>query len=337
MGVSKSALITGVTGQDGSYLAELLLSKGYKVYGLVRRLSTPNYTRIAHILDDITLLHGDLLDMPSLIGALYDSMPDEVYNLAAQSHVGDSFRQPFLTWQTNATGPLNLLEAIRHTGMYPRIYQASTSELFGKTDASIQNERTPFHPRSPYGIAKQASYWNMINYREAHGMFTCNGILFNHESPRRGEDFVTRKITRGVARIAMGLQSFIELGNVDTARDWGYAGDYVGAMWLMLQQDRAKDYVVATGETHTVKEFLQKSFARIGIQDWINYVAFDPAMQRRTDVYYLAGDASAARKELGWTPSVHFDELVNMMVDADIEAVKVNYAEEIRKEAYARG
>ncbi len=337
MGMSKSALITGITGQDGSYLAELLLSKGYKVYGLVRRLSTPNYTRIAHILPDITLLPGDLLDTPSLIGALYDSMPDEIYNLAAQSHVGESFRQPFLTWQVNATGPLNLLEAVRHTGIYPRIYQASTSELYGKTSTGVQSELTPFYPRSPYAVAKQASYWNMINYRERYSMFTCNGILFNHESPRRGEDFVTRKITRAVARIAMGLQSYIELGDIDVARDWGFAGDYVSAMWLMLQQSKPRDYVVATGEPHTVKEFLQKAFLRIGVQDWMNYIAFDPGMERRTDVYYLAGDASLARKELGWTPTVHFDELVNMMVDADIEQVKANYAQEVRKEAVARG
>lgn len=317
--MNKSALITGITGQDGSYLAELLLQKGYKVYGLVRRLSTPNYSRIATILPYITLISGDMLDQTSLLHALEIADPDEIYNLAAMSHVGESFKQPFATWQVNAMGPLHLLEAVRSVGIDTRVYQASTSELFGKVREDVQNEKTPFYPRSPYAVAKLAAFWNVVNYREAYDLFACNGILFNHESPRRGEDFVTRKISIGVSRIMLGLDRYIQLGNLDASRDWGYAGDYVEAMWLMLQQETPKDYVIATGETHTVKEFVEKAFAHVGINNWYDYVICDQSLKRPSDVEYLAGDRSLAERELHWTPKVSFDQLVGMMVDSDMK------------------
>lgn len=323
-----TALITGITGQDGSYLAELLLSKGYKVYGLVRRLSATNYERIEHILDQITLLDGDLLDQSSLSRALEIATPDEVYNLAAQSHVGLSFEQPIATGEYNALGPVRLLEAIRRTGADIRFYQASTSELFGNVGRR-QNELTPFRPRSPYAIAKLYAHQATINYRDAYGLFACCGILFNHESPRRGLDFVTRKISMGVARIRAGLQDSLELGNLQTYRDWGFAGDYVEAMWLMLQQDRPQEYVIATGESHTVGEFVEKAFAYAGL-DAHKYVRISPRYYRPTDVTKLEGDATKARRDLEWAPRVSFEQLVAMMVEHDLERIS-NGKEQVRQ------
>jgi GDPmannose 4,6-dehydratase len=313
-----NALITGFTGQDGSYLAELLLHKGYSVYGLVRRTSVLADERVRHLLNDVEIVDADLLDQHSLVQALRQAKPDEVYNLAAQSFVPTSFSQPVLTGEYTALGVTRLLEAIRYTDHPIRFYQASSSEMFGKVQEVPQNESTPFHPRSPYGVAKIYGHWITINYRESFGIFGCSGILFNHESPRRGNEFVTRKISRSVARIKLGLQTHIALGNLEAKRDWGYAGDYVEAMWLMLQQERPDDYVVATGATHSVAEFVQLALAHIGIENWRDYVREDPAMFRPAEVDLLVGDASKAREVLGWEPKVGFPELVRLMVEADL-------------------
>ncbi len=319
----KRALITGITGQDGSYLAELLLGKGYIVHGIVRRSSSFNTDRIEHLYRDphdpearLFLHFGDLVDGTGLREILTRVQPHEVYNLAAQSHVRVSFDQPVYTSLVDGLGTMNLLEAIRDTGLPTRFYQASSSEMFGKVAESPQTEKTPFHPRSPYACAKCYSYWQTVNYREAYGLFGCNGILFNHESPRRGETFVTRKITRAATRIAEGLQDKLFLGNLDAKRDWGFAGDYVEAMWLMLQQDQPDDYVIATGETHSVREFLQEVFDYLGL-DWRKYVETDARYLRPTEVDLLLGDASKARQKLGWKPRVLFKDLVRIMVEED--------------------
>ncbi|MEM3445684.1 MAG: GDP-mannose 4,6-dehydratase [Thermoplasmata archaeon] len=317
--MGKIAFITGITGQDGSYLAEFLLSKGYEVYGLVRRLSVPNTKNIEHILDKITLLDGDLTDQGSLIAALTVAQPDEIYNLAAQSFVQTSFKQPVLTAEVTGVGVVRLLEAMRVVCPDARFYQASTSELYGLAKEVPQNENTPFHPRSPYGFAKLMGYWATVNYRESYGFHASNGILFNHESPRRGIEFVTRKITDGVAKIKYGLANEIILGNLDARRDWGYAPEYVEAMWLMLQQDKPDDYVIATGETHTVREFVELAFEYAGIDNWEKYVKTDPKFYRPAEVHVLCGDASKARRVLGWKPKVTFKELVRIMVEADLE------------------
>ncbi|MCK5387081.1 MAG: GDP-mannose 4,6-dehydratase [Gammaproteobacteria bacterium] len=316
--MSKNALITGITGQDGSYLADLLLDKGYTVYGLIRRLSTPNISRIDHILDKIELLQGDLTDQSSLNEAMRTAQPDEVYNLAAQSFVGTSWNQPVLTGDVTGLGVVRVLEAVRHMSPDAHVYQASTSEMFGKVQETPQTEQTKFYPRSPYGFAKVYGYWACVNYRESYDMHVSNGILFNHESPRRGVEFVTRKITDGVARIYHGLSSELRLGNLDAKRDWGFAGDYVDAMWRMLQQDTSDDYVIATGETHSVQEFVELTFSAVGL-DWEEYVVIDPKFVRPAEVQLLLGDASKAKKVLGWEPKVRFDELVKMMVEGDVE------------------
>ncbi|OIP80607.1 GDP-mannose 4,6-dehydratase [Candidatus Peregrinibacteria bacterium CG22_combo_CG10-13_8_21_14_all_44_10] len=313
------ALITGITGQDGSYLAELLIEKGYEVYGLVRRCSTPNYGRIRHIMDRITLLDGDLLDTSSLIRIIKKVHPDEIYNLAAQSFVAASFSQPILTGETTALGALRLLEATRLVDKGIKFYQASSSEMFGKVRETPQTEQTPFHPRSPYGVAKTFAHYSGMNYRESYDMFVCGGILFNHESPRRGLEFVTRKISDGVARIKLGLSDKINLGNLDAKRDWGFAGDYVKAMWMMMQQDRPDDYIIATGETHSVGEFAKEAFKVIGVNDWENYVGRDEAYMRPAEVDYLIGDYSKAKNQLGWEPEMRFEQLVSTMVEADIK------------------
>ncbi|MCS7220655.1 MAG: GDP-mannose 4,6-dehydratase [Anaerolineae bacterium] len=315
------ALITGITGQDGSYLAEFLLSKGYEVIGMVRRSSTVNFDRIRHIQDRITLVQGDLLDQVSLINILQQHRPDEVYNLAAQSFVPTSFEQPVLTGEFTALGVTRLLDAIRIVDPTIRFYQASSSEMFGKVREVPQNENTPFYPRSPYGVAKVYGHWITVNYRESYGLFAVSGILFNHESPRRGLEFVTRKVTHGAARIKLGLANELRLGNLDARRDWGYAGDYVRAMWLMLQQDHADDYVIATGETHSVRELCQEAFGYLGL-DWERYVVSDPRFYRPAEVDLLVGDASKARRVLGWEPTVSFRELIQMMVDADLKALQ---------------
>jgi GDPmannose 4,6-dehydratase len=317
----KRALITGITGQDGSYLAEMLLEKKYLVYGLVRRLSTPNISRIDHILDKIILVEGDLTDQSSLNNAMKEVQPDEVYNLAAQSFVGTSWNQPVLTGDVTGMGAVRLLEAVRHFCKDARFYQASSSEMFGKVQEAPQNENTKFYPRSPYGCAKVYAYWMCVNYRESYGMHISNGILFNHESPRRGLEFVTRKITDGVARIYHGRSKELKLGNLEAKRDWGYAGDYVKAMWLMLQQDKLDDYVIATGRSHSVKEFVELAFNEAGL-DWEDYVKVDPKFFRPAEVDYLVGDYSKARRVFGWEPSVKFEELVKMMVKADVERVR---------------
>ncbi|MET7619722.1 GDP-mannose 4,6-dehydratase [Streptomyces sp. NPDC005408] len=321
--MGKSALITGVTGQDGSYLAELLISKGYTVHGLVRRSSSFNTERIDHIYQDpqepgrtLVLHHADLTDGVALVNLLRDLRPDEVYNLGAQSHVRVSFDAPLYTSDVTGMGSMRLLEAIRASGIDTRIYQASSSEMFGATPPP-QNERTPFHPRSPYGCAKVFAYWATVNYREAYDLFAVNGILFNHESPRRGETFVTRKITRAVARISAGLQDRLYMGNLDAARDWGYAPEYVEAMWRMLQQDEPDDYVVATGKTATVRQFLEAAFSTAGL-DWAEYVRFDPKYERPSEVDALIGDASKAETLLGWKPQVMWPELARIMVEADV-------------------
>lgn len=319
--MTKRALITGITGQDGSYLAELLLGKGYEVYGLVRRTSTPSDERISHLAGQVNLFMGDLTDTPSLMAAVEEAKPDEVYNLAAQSFVGDSWRAPLYTGDTDGIGVARLLEAIRRFSPEARFYQASTSEMFGKVAQTPQSEVTPFHPRSPYGVAKVYGYYITVNYRESFGIHASNGILFNHESPRRGLEFVTRKITDGVARIKHGLAAELRLGNLDSKRDWGFAGDYVEGMWLMLQQDRADDYVLATGEMHTVEEFVAAAFARVDL-DWQEYVVVDEKFVRPAEVDLLLGDASKARKALLWEPKVSFDGLVGMMVDADLERIE---------------
>jgi len=326
--MGKVALITGITGQDGSYLTRLLLGKGYVVHGIIRRASTFNTERLDDIYQDpheagvrLFLHYGDMSDSTVLRRVLRKAEPDEVYNLAAQSHVRVSFEQPEYTADTVATGTLRLLEAVREfeadTGKRVRFYQAGSSEMFGASPPP-QNERTPFYPRSPYAVAKVAAHWYAVNYREAYGMFICNGILFNHESPWRGETFVTRKVTRAVGRIVHGLQKKLYLGNLDAKRDWGYAGDYVEAMWLMLQQDEPDDYVIATGEAHSVRELLEEAFGYVGL-DWRDYVEQDPRYFRPTEVDHLQGDATKARQKLGWEPKVRFRELVRMMVDHDLE------------------
>lgn len=317
----KSALITGITGQDGSYLAEFLLKKGYKVYGTVRRLSTPNIENISHIQDKVTLLSADLLDSSSIHQAIEESEPDEVYNLAAMSFVKTSFDQPVLTGEFTAIGVTRVLEAIRKINKKIKFYQASSSEMFGKVTETPQKETTRFYPRSPYGVAKVYGHYITLNYRESYDMFACSGILFNHESPRRGIEFVTRKITHAVARIKLGKQKKLELGNMDSKRDWGFSGDYVEAMWLMLQQKRPDDYVISTGETHSVREFAQLAFEAVGIKDWKKYiVSDDPKYLRPAEVDYLIGDYSKAKKELGWEPRTSFKELVTMMVESDLKA-----------------
>ncbi len=317
--MSKTALITGITGQDGSYLAEFLLEKEYEVYGLIRRSSSPNLSRISHISDHIKLLSGDVTDQTSLDTALSVSQPDEIYNLAAQSFVATSWDQPTLTTEINGVGFVRLLEAVRHSGRNIKIYQASSSEMFGLVEESPQNENTRFHPRSPYACSKVFGHHVAVNYRESYDMFVCSGICFNHESPRRGLEFVTRKITDGVARIYHKQASKLRLGNLDVKRDWGFAGDYVRAMWLMLQQDKADDYVIATGEQHTVREFAESAFKQVGL-DWEKYIEVDPQFFRPAEVTTLCGDASKIRK-LGWKPEVSFRQLVKVMVEADMERV----------------
>ena len=316
----KRALITGITGQDGSYLAELLLEKGYEVFGLVRRSSTVNFERIGHLQDQIELISGDLLDQKSLVSALQTARPQEVYNLGAQSFVPVSWDQPMLTGEVTGLGVTRLLEAIRTCDENIRFYQASTSELFGKAQETPQNEQTAFYPRSPYGVSKLYAHWITINYRESYGLFACTGILFNHESPRRGREFVTRKITHGVARIKCGLDQELRLGNLDSRRDWGYASDFVRAMWMMLQQDEPDDYVIATGTTRTIGEFCEAAFAHAGL-DWRQYVVVDERFLRPAEVYTLLGDATKAREKLGWEPEVGFEEMVRQMVDCDLEQV----------------
>jgi GDPmannose 4,6-dehydratase len=323
----KKALITGITGQDGSYLAELLLSKGYEVHGIIRRSSSFNTGRIDHLYRDpheegVRLFnhYADLSDPVALARLLYELQPDEIYHLGAQSHVRVSFDMPVYTFDITAMGTVRILEAMRETGLNARFYQASSSEMFGSAPPP-QSEVTPFHPRSPYGVAKVAAYWTAVNYREAYGMFVANGILFNHESPRRGETFVTRKITRAVARIKAGLQDKLYLGNLDAKRDWGYAPDYVEAMWHILQAAEPDDYVIATGEQHSVREFCELAFAHVGL-DWQEYVEIDPRYFRPAEVDSLLGDASKARQELGWEPKVGFEELVRIMVDADVKMLQ---------------
>ena len=312
------ALVTGITGQDGSYLAELLLEKGYEVFGMVRRSSTENFERIAHLIDRITLVQADLLDQLSVIGAIEEARPREIYNLAAQSFVPTSWRQPVLTAEFTAVGVTRMLEAIRSVDPSIRFYQASSSEMFGKVREVPQNERTPFYPRSPYGVAKVYGHFITVNYRESYGLFAVSGILFNHESPRRGPEFVTRKISDGVARIKLGLAGGLRLGNLDAKRDWGFAGDYVEAMWRMLQRDEPTDYVVASGVEHSVRDFVEAAFGHAGLEP-DRHVVSDPQFFRPAEVDHLVGDASRARAELGWQPRVSFGELAKMMVDADLE------------------
>ncbi len=319
-GEGRRALITGITGQDGSYLAEFLLGQGYEVVGMVRRSSTLNFERIAHIQDRLVLVSGDLLDEVSLIKLLREHQPGEVYNLAAQSFVQTSWAQPVLTGETTALGVTRVLDAIRLVDPDIRFYQASSSEMFGKVAEIPQREATPFHPRSPYGVAKVYGHWITVNYRESYGLYAASGMCFNHESPRRGLEFVTRKITHGVARIAHGLDDTLRLGNLEAQRDWGFAGDYVRAFWLMLQQDSADDYVVATGETHSVREFCQLAFGHAGL-NFEDHVVVDPAFMRPAEVDLLVGDAGKAKDVLGWKPEVSFHGLVQMMVDADLELV----------------
>ena len=315
------ALITGITGQDGAYLAELLLDKGYEVHGMVRRSSTENFERINHLRGNISLHQADLLDQLSIVNLIQTVRPREVYNLAAQSFVPTSWLQPLLTGEFTALGVTRVLEAVRLVDPEIRFYQASSSEMFGAVKEEPQNEHTPFWPRSPYGVAKVYGHWITVNYRESYGIFACSGILFNHESPRRGKEFVTRKITDAVARIKLGVQEKLRLGNLGAKRDWGFAGDYVRAMWLMLQQDQPDDYVVATGEQHSVRELVELAFACVDL-DWEKYVEVDEKMMRPAEVYTLCGDASKARAQLGWEPTVTFAELVRMMVDADLERVQ---------------
>jgi GDPmannose 4,6-dehydratase len=316
------ALITGITGQDGLYLGELLVDKGYEVFGLVRGQSNPKIATVEKIIPGVQLLEGDLTDLPSLIGAMEIAQPDEVYNLAAISFVGLSWRQAELTGEITGMGVLRVLEAIRISTSNDmgrvRFYQASSSEMFGKVRAVPQDEETPFHPRSPYGVAKTFGHYMTVNYRESYGAHATSGILFNHESPRRGHEFVTRKVTRAVARISLGLQETLALGNLEARRDWGFAGDYVEAMWRMLQQEEPDDYVVATGETHSIRELLDIAFARVGIDDWSSYVTQDPRFFRPAEVDLLVGDASKTKDVLGWTPDVGFEELVHRMVDSDV-------------------
>ena len=332
----RKALITGITGQDGSYLAELLLSKGYQVHGIIRRASTFNTGRLEEIYDDphsgqtrLFLHYGDLSDASALARLLGKIQPDEIYNLAAQSHVRVSFDNPEYTTDITATGTVRLLEAVRETGLQPRFYQASSSEMYGQIREAPQSERTPFYPRSPYGCAKVFSYWITVNYREAYGLHASNGILFNHESPRRGETFVTRKITRAAAHIQAGLQDKLFLGNLDARRDWGYAKEYVEAMWLMLQQDKADDYVIATNKTHSVREFLEVAFGYAAL-DWKKHVEIDPRYYRPAEVDMLIGDYSKAKRQLGWAPKTGFVELAKIMVDADVELLRRHRRGEIK-------
>ncbi len=315
--MAKRALITGITGQDGSYLAELLLDEGYEVYGMVRRSSAPNTSRVDHLLDRITLKPADLLDQLSLLRLIDDVRPHEVYNLAAMSFVPASWDQPMLTGEFNSQGVTRMLDAVRRVDSTIRFYQASSSEMFGKVREVPQTELTPFYPRSPYGVSKVFAHYITVNYRESYNLFAVSGMLFNHESPRRGLEFVTRKVTDLVARIKLGLADSLPIGNLDAHRDWGFAGDYVRAMWLMLQQDRADDYVIATGISHSVRELVEIAFARVDL-DWQKYVRQDPALLRPAEVDHLLGDASKAKRELGWTPQVNFKQLVEMMVDADL-------------------
>jgi len=315
--MSKRAIITGITGQDGSYLAELLLEKGYEVVGAVRRSSSPNFWRIQHLLDRVTLKPADLLDQLSLLRLIDEVRPMEIYNLAAMSFVPASWDQPMLTGEFNAQGVTRLLDAVRQVDTSIRIYQASSSEMFGKVRQVPQTEQTPFYPRSPYGVSKVFAHYITINYRESYNLFAVSGMLFNHESPRRGLEFVTRKVTDGVARIKLGLADSLGIGNLDAHRDWGFAGDYVRAMWMMLQRDTPDDYVIATGVAHSVRELIEIAFARAGL-DWQKYVRIDPAFLRPAEVEHLLGDASKAKAELGWAPSVDFKQLVEMMVDADL-------------------
>ncbi|MDL1162341.1 GDP-mannose 4,6-dehydratase [Yersinia pestis] len=318
----KRALITGITGQDGSYLAEFLLEKGYEVYGLRRRTSTPNFENVEFIKDKIKWISGDLTDLASLIEAVRISSPDEVYNLAAQSFVAASWPQPLATGQITAIAVTNMLEAVRLVKPDAKFYQASSSEMFGKVVETPQKETTPFYPRSPYGVAKVYGHWITVNYRESFNMFACSGILFNHESPRRGLEFVTRKVTDGVARIKLGLQKELRMGNLDSLRDWGFAGDYVKAMWLMLQQEEPDDYVIATGEMHSVKELLEVAFSYVGL-DYRDYVVIDPEFVRPAEVDLLLGDCSKAKEKLGWKLEVGFKELIQMMVDTDMKRVEI--------------
>jgi GDPmannose 4,6-dehydratase len=315
--MSKTALITGITGQDGSYLAELLLAKGYRVCGLVRRNSTVQFERISHIQDQVELLPGDLLDQNSLITAIQHCQPCEVYNLASQSFVPTSWNQPVLTGEFTALGVTRVLEAIRVVNPRIRFYQASSSEMFGMVRESSQNEHTHFHPRSPYGVAKLYGHWITVNYRESYDLFTCSGILFNHESPRRGLEFVSRKVSHGVARIKLGLQKTLKMGNLESKRDWGFAGDYVEPMWQMLQQEKAQDYVIATGTVHSVRELLETAFSHVGL-DYLQYVETDPSLIRPAEVQHLRGDSAKAALELGWKPKTSFEQLVHMMVDEDL-------------------
>jgi GDPmannose 4,6-dehydratase len=335
-GTGKRALITGISGQDGSYLAEFLLERDYEVHGIVRRSSSLNTHRIDHLYQDphesgvrLFTHYGDLTDSVALVKMLYELQPDEIYHLGAQSHVRVSFEIPEYTFDVTGAGTVRLLEAIRESGVRPRFYQASSSEMFGAAPPP-QNEGTAFHPRSPYGVAKVAAYWATVNYREAYDMFAVNGILFNHESPRRGETFVTRKITRGVARIAAGLQEKLFLGNLDAQRDWGYAKEYVEAMWQMLQVDEPDDFVIATGETHTVRDAVEIAFARAGL-DADEYVEIDPKYYRPSEVDVLLGDASKAKEKLGWEPKVRFKELVELMVDADVAALEDQMAGKVTR------
>jgi GDPmannose 4,6-dehydratase len=315
--MAKRALITGITGQDGSYLAEFLLERGYLVFGMTRRSSTNSFDRISHIIDKVTLISGDLLDEHSLASAIRESQPDEIYNLAAQSFVPTSWSQPVLTSEFTAVGVVRLLEALRSVKPDARFYQASSSEMFGKVHETPQTEKTPFYPRSPYGVAKVFGHWITVNYRESYGLYACSGILMNHESERRGLEFVTRKVTDAVARIKLGKTRELRMGNLDAKRDWGYAPDYVRAMWLMLQQDEPKDYVIATGKTRSVQELVETAFGHVGL-DWRKHVVLDPKFIRPAEVDILVGDASKAKKELGWEPTVTFQQMIERMVDADL-------------------
>ena len=324
----KKALVTGITGQDGSYLAELLLAKGYEVHGIIRRASTFNTGRIDHLYQDphingvrLFLHYGDIADSTNLIKLLYRIQPDEIYHLAAQSHVRVSFDIPEYTGDVTALGTVRILEAIRETGLKARFYQASSSEMYGQAKEIPQRETTPFYPRSPYGAAKVYAYWVTVNYRESYGLFACNGILFNHESPRRGETFVTRKVSRAVARIQAGMDNELYLGNLEAKRDWGYAKEYVEAIWLMLQQDRPDDYIIATGEAHSVREFVEEAFSYVGL-DWRKYVKKDPKYYRPSEVDLLIGDASKAKRVLEWEAKTRFRDLIRLMVDADVATVK---------------
>ncbi len=319
--MAKKALITGITGQDGSYLAEFLLEKGYQVVGMVRRTSSPNHERIRHILDYLTLVQGDLLDQVSMIDILREHRPQEVYNLAAQSFVHTSWREPVLTGEFNALGVTRMLDAIRTVDPTIRFYQASSSEMFGKVREVPQNELTPFYPRSPYGVAKVYGHWITVNYRESYGLYAVSGILFNHESPRRGLEFISRKASYNVAKIKLGLADKLAVGNLNAMRDWGYAGDYVRAMWLMLQQDQAEDYVIATGVRHSVRELLEYAFNCVGL-DYRQYVVVDPQFMRPAEVDDLVGDASKARRKLNWQPSVTFEQLMQMMVESDLKLLQ---------------